>query len=192
MLTITPKKIARIIDIAAPFHPILTVGYGGLHDAHHLRAIVDALGPSALVVDVRKVNAGARVNKLWWQSAIIAAVGAERYEWKGNVLGGLSKTGANVKPEGLAWIHDTHKARRLLLLCACEPPQSCHRHQHIFGGMIDAAEADDAAPRVPLTGHLYADVICDAADMLRATDAGTDDEGCDTWDEDTAFESLAA
>lgn len=186
MLTIDPVQIASIVAVAAPFHPILTVGYGGMRSTSQLRAIVDVLGPTALVVDVRKVSAGARVNKLWWQSAIIDAVGAERYAWKGNVLGGLSKTGANVKPEGLQWIHDTHKDRRLLLLCACEAPQSCHRHQHIFGGMIDAALADDAAPRAALMGHLYDDVICDAADMLRAMDAGEDDVDC--WDEKTHYE----
>lgn len=187
MLTISPKTIAKIASNARPHGAIFTVGYGGLQDTAHLAAIVKALGPSALVVDVRKVPAGGHVNKLWQQGLIKQAIGEERYVWKGNVLGGLSHVGANVKPEGLQWIRDTHRERALLLMCACEAPHLCHRSKDIFGGLVDSALAN--GPKVPLTGHLYGPTVCDAADMLEAVDNGKDE--CDQWDENTEFEALS-
>ncbi len=174
MLTIAPRDIAAIVN-AQPMPAILTVGYGGLRDVAHLKAIVDALG--ATVVDVRKVPAGARVNRLWQQGAIRAAIGEERYLWKGNVLGGLSHVGANVKPEGLEWLRAEYTQRRLLLLCACEAPHLCHRARHILGGFMDIMYA--GGDEAPAFGHIYEDSVCDGWDMLRMADDGDDE--CSVW-----------
>jgi uncharacterized protein (DUF488 family) len=134
---------------------IFSVGYHELTPPK-LVELVKAL--DCVLIDCRSYPSG-RVKKGFSKSALAAALG-ERYEWRGDELGGK---GRKVTREGLDRL--AADGRRLMLLCAEEAPGECHRHHTIAVPLIG---------RGIVVRHIYRDEVIAAPELQRAIDQ--DDE----------------
>ncbi|QBD77998.1 hypothetical protein EPA93_19155 [Ktedonosporobacter rubrisoli] len=90
------------------------------------------VNPDACVIDTR-LHPWCGFSSYWRRSMLERSF-AERYIWKGNVLGNLHhrepEKGIKLADEeqGIAWLlHFLEQGKTAILLCACAGPSRCHR-----------------------------------------------------------------
>lgn len=137
---------------------IYTIGYQRL-TPRALERIADALGIE-LVIDVRSVPSS---RKPGFSRGALSALLGDRYEWRGDTLGGRPGPTA----AGLTAL--AREPRRVLLLCLEEAPGDCHRHRTIAVPL--------AKRRIAVT-HIFRDELIAASELQRAIDDG-DEYGCE-------------
>jgi uncharacterized protein (DUF488 family) len=135
---------------------IYTIGYQHLGPpAGRLQDIVDAL--DAILIDCR-VKPVSRISG-YYKNRLTAQFG-ERYDWRGNHLGGRGCTTAF----GITALRATAAKRNVILMCMEEAPGDCHRHHAI------------CAPHFPDAVHLFRDEMFTAAALEASLSAGEDAE----------------
>jgi uncharacterized protein (DUF488 family) len=107
---------------------IYTLGYDHM-TPQVLVAVLDALGIEKLI-DVRSVPQSRRPG---FGQLQLRALLNERYDWKGNTLGGR---GGGANRAGFEYLASVPKRRRVCLMCKEEAPGDCHRHFSIATGLL--------------------------------------------------------
>lgn len=142
---------------------IYTVGHGGHKSAASLIQVIDDLGIKTLI-DVRS-----QPRSRWqpWanRAALSQALGA-RYEWRGDVLGGL---GAGVDPLAVDALRGL--SGNVALMCAEKAPGDCHRH-HAIGLPLARVGVD--------VMHVFERELIEATELQAAIDEGRDYD-CSTF-----------
>lgn len=145
---------------------LFSVGYERLTPAE-LAGLAERL--DTVVIDCRS-NPTGRVKRGFARGGLAALLG-ERYEWRGDGLGGR---GNGPTAAGLAAL--AADPRRLLLLCQEEAPGDCHRHHRIA---VHLAASD------LMVWHIWREEAIPAAGLQAAMDtddaSGRDDTPYPAW-----------
>lgn len=140
---------------------IYTLGYYAT-PVDELIEIMDALGVETLI-DVRSIPKSRA--KGYNKSQLAARLG-ERYQWRGNELGGMGK---GPTKEGLKRL--ANERGTVAIMCMEAAPGECHRH-HDIGLPLNRKG-------VPVA-HVFEDHLVTPVDLQKAIDTDTDYD-CELW-----------
>jgi hypothetical protein len=148
---------------------IYTVGYGAMRP-RDLAALAEGL--DATVIDIRGRPSSRRPG---FGGRQLAALLGERYQWRGDKLGGVNhlSRARSLWPAACRRLVEDMRARALrpLLLCQCHEPGGCHRHQVA----LELAQTPRLAADPPLrVVHVFERESIEAGELQRALSAGDD------------------
>lgn len=131
----------------------------------------DVLPELVEILDAHIWDVRARVSgrvRAGWRSSDLQREFGDRYEWHGQTLGGRA-----FRQKSTEWIEapiDTlmpvvNCARNVILLCACDAPWDCHRHNEIAAPLLRAGLADVL--------HIHEDRLIEASELHASLTQGT-------------------